>query len=436
MLPIDVETATKADEYHSKHLRWNYVFNFIDGAAFWLGYSFIAPGVILPLFVSHFTESKILIGAIAMISTGGWFLPQLFTSNWIEQVSVKRNVTVRLGFLTERVPILLLPIAAALSLISPGVALVSFYLLFAWHVFGSGVVAVAWQDMIAKIIPLNRRGLFVGVTTLGGNATGVVGALIAARLLDAYAFPMGYTINFIIAAVLILLSWAALALVREFPVKNPNPPKSNREYFRSLPRILKLDTNFRWFLFSQVLYSLAGMSWGFLAVYTSQRFALSDGETGMFFIWTLVGQSIGNLLGGIAGDRFGYKKVMVGGVLIGVVTLGITPWISSSNWMILVFLLRGLNMGLAWLASFIVLEFGKPEIRPTYIGVNNSLTGLTAMVAPLLGGVIAEAIGYRWLFGFSAVIGTFSLLAFIWMVRDPRRYNPVQTSLDVDNTPQ
>lgn len=93
-------------------------------------------------------------------------------------------------------------------------------------------------------------------------------------------------------------------------------------------------------------------------------------------------------------------------------------------------------MGLAWLASFIVLEFGKPEIRPTYIGVNNSLTGLTAMVAPLLGGVIAEAIGYRWLFGFSAVIGTFSLLAFIWMVRDPRRYNPVQTSLDVDNTPQ
>jgi MFS family permease len=408
------------DEYVSKNSRWNYIVNFLDGSLFWLGYSFIAPAVILPLFVSHFTDSKLLIGAIAMIGSSGWFLPQLFTSNWVEQMPVKKDAPVRLGFYTERVPIFLMPFSAMLALISPGLALISFFFLFTWHSVGAGFVAVAWQDMIAKVIPLRRRGIFMGITTLGGNLTGVLGAVLASYFLDQYVFPTGYTINFSIAAGFILLSWFFLALVREKPMKSTNVPQTNRQYWLNLPSIIRSDRNFMWFLSSQVIGALSGMAWAFLAVYTMQHFSLSDGQTGIFNSYLLIGQSLGNLAGGLLGDRLGYKRALIFGNSCSILALIFTLFAPSATWMGLVFFLRGIALGSLWLASLIVLEFSSPDIRPTYIGVNNTLLGITAMIAPLLGGFLAEVSGYNFLFAIASVMSILSLVVLVFRVRDPR----------------
>ena len=409
------------EQYVNKNSRWNYVFNFLDGSLFWLGYSFIAPGVILPLFVSHFTDSKVLIGSVGMIAASGWFLPQLFTSNWVEKMAVKKDAPVKIGFFTERIPLFLLPFSAMVALTAPGLALVSFFLLLAWHSIGAGIVAVAWQDMIAKIIPLRRRGLFMGITTLGGNAAGVLGAILAAYLLDQFLFPTGYTINFTIAAVLVFLSWVFLALVREKPVKNTNPPQSNRQYWQNLPGILRADSNFRWFLTCQGINALSGMAWVFLAVFTMQKFGLTDGQTGLFNTYLLVGQSVGNLAGGLIGDRLGYKRAIILGICCSILALLITLVAPSAGWMALVFFLRGIGLGLLWLASLIVLEFSRPEIRPTYIGVNNTLLGVTGMIAPLLGGLLAERTGYNIVFLLAAVLSTLALIILITRVNDPRK---------------
>ncbi len=298
-------------------------------------------------------------------------------------------------------------------------------MLLAWHSIGSGVVAVAWQDMIAKVIPLKRRGFFMGVTTLGGNATGVVGALLAASLLDRFAFPTGYTINFAIAAALVMISWVALVLVREYPVHNLSPKKSQREYWRQLPGVLRGDSNFRWFLSTQALSSLGAMSWGFMAVYAVERFGLSDGQAGLFSTWLLVGQSVGNLLGGIAVDRLGYKPVIAFAVISTISALGLALVLQSSAWIALVFFLRGLSLGVGWISSLIVLEFSKPEIRPTYIGVNNTLLGVTAMIAPLVGGLVAQNAGYPALFAVSLVLAAASVSVFLLKVKDPRRHKEV-----------
>src|SRR5512133_2388271 len=89
-----------------KHLRFNFIVNSLDGASYWFGFSFISPTIILPLYVKHFTENPILIGLIAFLSTAGFLLPQLFTSNFVERAPVKKFFPVNLGFFLERVPIL------------------------------------------------------------------------------------------------------------------------------------------------------------------------------------------------------------------------------------------------------------------------------------------------------------------------------------------
>ncbi len=422
-----------AERYARKNARYNYVVNFLDGSLFWLGYAFIAPGVILPLFVSHFTDNKLLIGMVATIGASGWFLPQLFTSNWIEQVPVKRNIPVKLGFFTERVPVFLMPLASLLVVVSPALAIVIFFALFAWHSIGSGIVAVAWQDMLAKIIPLKHRGLFMGFTTLGGNLVGIPGALLAAYFLDRYIFPYGYTINFTIAAVLIFLSWIFLAMVREAPVHNPNPKSTTSAYWQRLTGILRIDRNFRWYLITQFFASMGGMAWGFIAVYTMERFALTDGQTSVFNSWLLVGQSIGNLVGGVVVDRIGYKRVFVFAYLCIISALGLTFVITSGQWMALVFFLRGLSLGVLWVSALIVLEFSKPDVRPTYIGINNTLLGIVTMFAPLLGGLIAQNAGYNWLFAVAITMAVIALIVFSLKVKDPRHLTKKQNQLSENN---
>jgi len=64
-----------------RNYRYNAVVNWLDGTFFWFGYSFIAARTILPLYVSHFTDSKLAIGLLAVLSSTGWLLPQLFTAN-------------------------------------------------------------------------------------------------------------------------------------------------------------------------------------------------------------------------------------------------------------------------------------------------------------------------------------------------------------------
>lgn len=401
--------------------RHNLVVNIIDVTFFFLAYAFISTSTILPLFVSHLTDNKLWIGLIGMIAATGFFLPQLFTANWVERTPVKRDIVVKVGFFTERLPVFFLPFAALVATFNPLLSLALFFILFGWHNFGAGATAVAWQDMVAKIFPIDRRGLFMGLGSFGGAATGVVGATIAAFLLDRYAFPLGYALSFSLAGFFTFLSWFFLRMTREEPSAKPSQTTSNKEYFRKLPGIIQRDHNFRWFLISQVLLNFGGMAWGFLAVFSVDRWQLSDGYVGTFSTALLIGQAIGNLIFGMLGDRKGYWIVIVGGSLISFITLLLPLIVTSPVWFYLVFGLRGLSLGAGFMTLLIVMEFCAPDVRPTYIGISNTTLGVVGIFAPIIGGLLAQQAGYEPLFIVAAILTAIGLLFFAFTVHEPRR---------------
>ncbi len=222
--------AAMVQQQVERDYRWNFLVNVLDGASFWFGISFISGAIILPLYVSHFTSNPLLIGLIPFLNTAGHLLPQLFVANAVERAPRKKFFPVTLGFFLERVPIFLLaPAAYFLATRRPGVALAAFFVLFAWHKFGAGAIIVGWQDMIAKIIPLEKRGRFFGITNFLGNGAGILGALAVPFVLDKFAFPLGYVIAFALAAALIFVSWVFLSLAREPAVYSNKPPVSQRD---------------------------------------------------------------------------------------------------------------------------------------------------------------------------------------------------------------
>lgn len=415
-------TSTAFEAEVERNYRHNYIVNFLDGTFFWFGFNFIAWRTILPLYISHYTDSKFALGLLATFGATGWLLPQLFTSNWIQRLPLKKVVPVRLGLFTERLPVILLVPAALLSNYSPELALVLFFILFAWFMIGAGLVAVGWQDMLAKIFPVDRRGRFFGVTNFSGTATGMIGAAAAAWLLDHFVFPYNYTVCFALAGLFIFISWLFLSQTREPAQVSNEPVISQREYIKHLPRILRDDLNFRRFLISQIVISMGGMAAGFLAVYAVQRWQLPEGQAGIFTVSMLIGQAIGNLIFGSLADRKGHKLVLELSTLLGVLSVGVASLAPSSVWFLLVFAFAGAsNAGVILSGIMIVFEFSAPEIRPTYIGLNNTLVGIAAAATPLIGAWLASTMGYQAFFVVTVAIGLVGYFLLRWTVREPRK---------------
>ncbi len=407
-----------------RNYKFNYTVNIIDATFFWFGASFFAYRTILPVYVSRLTDSEFAIALLSMLLSTGWLLPQLFTANWTQRLPRKKYSPVNVGFWSERVPILVLVLAAWLATYSKPLALIVSLIAIAWHIIGAGAIAVGWQDMVAKVIPLDRRGKFFGIANFGGTAAGVLGASTVAWLLGRFEFPTGYVWAFALGALFIFISWGFLALTREPAVEPEGPPPTQKEYLRKLPAIIKQDANFRRFLITNIFTGGINMAIGFLAVYAIQKWDLPDSQAGQFTIAMLVGQALANLIFGWLADKKGNKLILEICVLTTALSVGVAALAPSPFWFFVVFALTGISAAGFMLAGImIVFEFCQPEIRPTYIGLNNTFNGIFAIIMPFIGGWLIRDFGYPTMFTVTFVLLLIGLALLRFWVREPRQIN-------------
>jgi MFS family permease len=414
-----------------RNYRFNFIINTLDGGTFWFGYSFIAPAIILPLYVSHFTNNPLLIGLLPFLNTAGFLIPQLFTSNFVERAPVKKFFPVVIGFFAERVPIFAMPFTVYFFAKSqPILALSLFFFFYAWHTIGAGLIIVGWQDMIGKIIPVNRRGRFFGITNFIGTASGILGAIAVTWVLNNYEFPQGFLFAFSAAAFLVLISWFFISQTREPALVSSKPRVSQMDYLRSLPRIVRSDHNFRRYLFFQILSALSQMASSFLVVYSARKWNLPDSVAGGYVIALQVGQALANLLFGFLSDRKGHKLNLEISILVSAVSLILAILAPTPAWFLAVFFLRGaMAAGNMMSGISIVLEFAKAEDRPTYIGLANTIPGIIASVAPLFGGWLAMIAGYPLMFSISTTVALAGFGLLRWSVREPRFHATISSEI-------
>ena len=427
--PIPHRSATEIAAEVERNYRWNFWVNLLDGASFLFSISFASSATILPLFISKLTDSPFPIGLLAVIVQGGWFLPQLFTANLVERLPRKKVIVVNLGLFLERLPYWGIAAAPLLALRSPTLALVVFMLAYTWHTLGAGSVATSWQDMLARIFPVERRGSFFGLTNFIGTGAGMLGAIVSAKILDTIPFPTNFFIIFLIAALFIHLSWLFLALTREPAQEVTATRKSNREFWAGLPQTLRQDDNFRRFLIARLCLALGALGSGFITVSALQRWAIPDSTVGFYTGITLLGQTLSSLILGFLADRWGHKRNLM--ISAGAMALSFTlAWLAPApSWYFAVFLCQGIGLGSTFTAGImIVLEFCDSERRPTYIGLASTIAGLGGVVAPLLGTLLLTGADYGLLFAVSAAFSLLALALLRWWVVEPRRAGVVARS--------
>ena len=418
--PAPLRTEAELTAVIEQNYRWNFTVNLLDGVSFWFGASFISSATVVPLFISQLTDSSLAIGVAAMIAQGSWFAPQLFTANVVERLARKKPVIVNLGFFLERIPMWFMVLAALLAFRSATAALLLFLFAYAWHGLGAGVVATAWQDLIARCFPVERRGRYLGLTMFLGAGSGLLAASVSAWFLEVYPFPLNFVYSFSLAALFITLSWAFLALTREPVQPSAVPRQSNQQYIQALPGIVRRDENFRRFLAGRLPLALGGMGTGVVTVTAVQRFQVPNSTVGLYTLALLIGQTAGNLIFGLLADRRGHKLSLELSALCGMAAFAIA-WLSpTSTWYFAAFVLMGVTSGGVIVSGIlVVMEFCLPEKRPTYVGLTNTAVGIISLLAPLVGAGLAAA-NAGWLFAPSAPFYALSLVALSWWGREPR----------------
>jgi len=405
----------------NRDLRHNYIVTFLDGTLFWLGTSFFAERTIMPLFISQLTDSTLAIGILSALVSTGAMIPQLFTANWVQRTPIKKMIPVKIGLFTERLPIIALVLAAWMVTWSKPAALIFTLICFAWFKLGIGVIAVGWQDMVAKLFPMRTRGRFLGTTFFVGTVAGILGASGAAWVLANYPFPTNYVISFGLGAVFLMISWVFLALTRE-PADPPKiiPPKKTVDWVK-IWEVLQEDTNFRRYIFASIIGAMGTMAVGFLTIFTLNQWQLPISQIGLFTTFFLCGQAVGYLGFGWLADRYGHKLVLEIINLLSAVSLVIALLAKSPQVFYLVFALQGTYGAAAMLSGInIVFEFCAPDVRPTYIGLANTAIGIFTGLAPLIGGLIIDQFNYNALFATALVFSLAGYFALRFGVAEPR----------------
>src|SRR5207302_9227889 len=136
--------------------------------------------------------SAVAVGAAATIARAGWLLPQLIIG-YIAQRRTRRMpfyITGAFGRATCLVALAgLLWLGAGLS---TGLVVAAFFALWTVYAFVGGIVAVPYNDIVARSVPSDRRSRLLAVRFFGGGLLALLVAAAAHRILVALQFHAGY----------------------------------------------------------------------------------------------------------------------------------------------------------------------------------------------------------------------------------------------------
>ncbi len=424
-------TPEAYEAYIRKNERWNFWVNTADLTFYFFAISFIYGSTVLTLYANHLTDRKWLIGLLPAVQNVGYFLPQLLAAHRTERLARKKPMVVKFSVM-ERLPYILVTLTIFLW---PGAPWWFSYGVVAFSVglatISGGLGGPAWNGMLAKVIRPERRGFFFGLSNATGGLLGMVGAKVSEWVLadPRFGYPKSYGICFFLCFVFQLVSWICLALNREPPQKPVKESPSAMEYWRRLPGVLHNNPNFSRYLGGRVLFILGGMAATFYVVYARSAFQISDGFAGSLTFAALASQTVCTPLLGWLSDHKGRKWLLEMAGLISLAAILVAFLSPGAQWFYLVFVLMSAASSAMMVANMsLVMDFAPPDEVPTYSALSSTLLAGPLLVAPILGGWLADGLGFGALFAIAMGFTVLGWATMRWAVRDPKHELRVQVA--------
>jgi MFS family permease len=411
-----------SETFVRKHLKFNFIVGMIDGGFFGLGIGFGSFAAVLPLFVSHMTDSALLIGLIPAIHGAAWQLPQLLTAGYTSRARRVKPL-VLWATIHERVPYLgLASVAFFMARMNVATALAITYLLIVWQSIGAGFAANPWQTMVTKVVPPELHGTFFGTQSAAFNGLAGLTAIAAGFVLEKLPSPLDFTLCFTLTFIFFALSYIVVAQTRERESDKPETEEHPAAFWGHSWNILKRDRNFGAFLVVRSISQFAAMAFSFYIVYAVKELGMGESTAGFMTAVLLISQVVFAPVMGRLGDRWSHRGVMILGGLGAAVSSLLAGLATSVVWFYPVFLMAAAASVAIWTIPIaLTVSFAKEHERPLYIGLSNTITAPATIIAPIIGGWIADAAGYDAMFIVSTIGGLIMVASLLLFVKEPKK---------------
>jgi MFS family permease len=421
--PSLAERESAYEAFVWDNLKRNYLANFLHGALGATGWRLVNAPTFLPAYLHAVSGSSAIVGlGLALQQLGGVLTPILGASK-VEHKTRLLPTAMWMGGL-GRLAILGMALCGWWL---RGQALVTglLVMMFFLGVF-MGIQRVVFQVLMAKVVPISRRGRLQAWRSAAGGLIAALMAYCAGKyLIEPDLFGHGYPLTFLLAFVATSLGISFFRIL----IREPEPPTVAararlRERLRDFPRLLAGDRSFMLFLIVQMLATAGRIATPFYILYVGQLIPLSGGTLGLLSVAFLGADMLSNLVWGYTGDKAGFRRVLLFslvtwiGATVLLMTVHATPAIALAF-----FGLGAAQSGYQMAAQTMVLEFGVRDDIPMRLGLSTTAEAIMATTGPLAGGVMADHLGFPAVFGASIAFLALAVLLLPAM-GEPRRAKP------------
>jgi MFS family permease len=414
------EAEAAYDAFVLKNLKRNYAAHYVHGMLGMTGFRLFNAPTFLPAYLHMISGSAAVVGlGQALQQLGGIFSP-IVGATQIEHRKRVLPVAVVMG-ISMRIQILGIALAGFVLEGPPLLAAVLLFL-FLFGIF-SGAQSVAFQLLLAKVIPTARRGRLQALRNITGGAIAAGLSWFAGRyLIETDVLGNGYGVTFLLAFGLTSLGLTALRVL----MNEPEPPtvraKSTlRARAKDFPALLRDDRGFMFFMIAQTCAVAGRIAAPFYILYAQQTIELTGENLGYITLAYLGADVVTNLAWGTAGDKYGYRATFIAAMALWIAATVLLMSSTSMAFILMSFFgLGAAASGFMMSTQTMVLEFGGRDDVAMRLALSTTAQGLVSTIGPLAGGVIAASFGYIALFGVSIVFEAAALILLLTLVEEPR----------------
>ncbi len=406
---------------------WSYRRNALgfsaDMALFEAAFNLIGFTTVLPAFLAALVDSEILIGLATGMASAAWLLPQIAIAGQVAQAPRKKPLVMRAVWIARPVVLLMALLVWLLGVRIPWLTFAVVTLCVIALFVGDAFSSVAWFDLIAKVLPLERRGRILGLGQMVGGLLGVAAGIVVSYILgpeSPWAFPNNYALVFAVSGIIFLLGGLALSLIQEPEIEAPTAtPQPVSAVLASIPSILEDDPDFRRVVIVRLLVNLMGGAGAFYVLYATLRLGFEAADVGLFISAQVLGSTASGGLLSLAQDRWGpvthLRIIILLSIfppllaLLAAPVQAVLPGATPILFVAVFFFLGLYSAGFSWPFYNWILEYCTSPYRPLYIGLINTMSAVT-MVSPAIAGWIVGSVSYRAVFAIAVGLG---VVAFI-----------------------
>jgi MFS family permease len=274
----------------------------------------------------------------------------------------------------------------------------------------AGKMRGAPRDAIVADLSTDRdRGRNFGFLRMMDNLGGVCGILFTIFFFS----ELGYRNLFLIATIPSLIGAGLIFLA----IKDKDG--SRKKVFKGLTTTM-FGRDLRLYILLSTVFALANFSYSFLLLYAKHNgFSITTIPI-LYLIYSAVASLVSIPFGKLA-DRISRKPVLVLAFLFWIGTCALFLYVKNDAGIIAAFVLYGLHLGaIEPVQRALVSELAVPGLRASTLGTFQMITGLAALPASLIAGLLWESTGPATPFYLSASLTVAAMLLLLF-VKENRR---------------